>query len=520
MELTGEDLKRFSPATYFVQERKEYSFTLDEEANGLLINGSICRPIITGKPYYRICITHGLGLTCLQPTKEGKTHGEPVWVEAYSYKYETPEKHYRFYAAITADLFKKAGNLPFSFEAITQRGVIESAQPPTPLFTYYFLMRNLPVFQAAIETVLADPHRLLRDFPEQVLLHEVKEVDGDVILSILQSPETWTEVKTTGPTIAEALQVDGRRYAPTHVWQHLPEETFDTRENRFILHFLKQVLIQSEAMPRQTWWHLVEKLAESKAIIEMTSLLRETMAHPMFDEVGELHLIPFNSQVLMRREGYRDLFDLWHTFHTSAQPLFDKWQHAIDVRNMHHLYEIWVFFELINEIGGCQKITAHSSDEFGLENEHTSAVFENGGVLYYNKTFHPNWLTFRSYSMVFRPDYVWVRPDQSKVVLDAKFSMWIEEKELMSEAEIEVEDDTVQVTREARPVREDLNKMHTYRDALVGTLAAVVLYPGTVSMFMPLSGKRKQINLQELLFGALEGIGAIPIKPDACKEGR
>lgn len=519
-ELTGEDSKRLSPAKYFIKERQEYSYILDDGADGLLINGNPCRPLIKDTNIYRISITHGLGLTCLQPTKSGKPYGEPTWVEVFSYKYETPEKHYRFFATIVEDLFKQAANLPFSFEAITQRGVTESPLPPTPLFTYYFLKQNLLAFKAAIETVLAEPHRLLCDFPDQVLLHEVNEVDGDVIISILQSPETWAEVQSIELAIANSLQMDGHRYAPTHVWQRMPEETFDTHENRFVLYFLRQILITSELLPKQSWWRLVENLAESKTILEITSLLRETIAHPMFQDVGDLHQIPFNSQVLMRRDGYRDLFILWQQFQSSAQPLFAKWKQAMDVRNMHHLYEIWVFFELINAIGGCKKITARPSDEFGLEYAYTQADFENKEILYYNKTFHPHYnKPFRSYSMVLRPDYVWVRPDKTKVILDAKFSMWVDENELVIGAEIEGEGDIIEAIREGHPIRRDLYKMHTYRDALVGTQAAVIIYPGSENVFMCANQRDRITNftLHSVLNGVLEGIGAISCMPNESK---
>ena len=76
----------------------------------------------------------------------------------------------------------------------------------------------------------------------------------------------------------------------------------------------------------------------------------------MFTEVGELFQIPFHSQVLMRREGYQNIFGLWQKFHSSSHPLFDEWQNSMDMRVMHHLYELWVYFKLINEIGVCEKV--------------------------------------------------------------------------------------------------------------------------------------------------------------------
>lgn len=514
--IQGEYLQKFSPATLFIQERREYYYELPNGADSLVINGRQQSPLISGRNTFRICIEGSLGLTEIQPTKAGKSYGQPIWVEVYSYKFPTPKAHQDFYQAIVGDLFQKAANLPFRFESDARRGVSESLHPPTPLFTYFFLQQNLGIFQSAIETILAEPYRLLCDYSDQVCLHDVSEVDSDVILSILHSPDTWVEADAADLPITNALRVAEHRFAPSLVWQRLPVETFDTRENRFILNFLRQVLITSEMLPTKSWWRLVKDLKEAKLILELTSLLRETIAHPMFSEVGEMHHIPLNSQVLLRREGYQDLFFLWQQFHHSARMLFDEWQWAMDMRSMHHLYEIWAFFEIVQEIGGNAKIIIHSSDEEGLVNEYTKAKFDDGGILYYNKTHHPRYNEpFRSYSMVLRPDYVWIGPKNRQVVLDAKFSMVVEEKRFIQGTDISGEEDEVSVVREENPVREDLYKMHTYRDALVGTNAAVIIYPGTVNVFMSRNNRERKYDctLDDILTGNFEGIGALCRKP-------
>lgn len=524
-EIEGEYLVKFNPATYYMRERQEYFFNFDEAEmiDLLLINDIPCNPIPLGKNIFRVCIENNLGLSCLQPMQAGKPAGPPIWVEVYSYKFPIPEEHYQFYQVIVDDLFRQSANLPFTFEEITQRGVAESPQPPSPLFTYYFLKTKQKLFEAAIETILAEPHRALCDHPDQVLLHEVSEVDGDVLISILQSPDTWVEAGDF--YLSRILQVDGRRYAPGHVWQRLPEETFDTPENRFVLHFLQEVLITADLLPSQPWWNRLKDREEVKAIQQLTSLLRQTIAHPMFAEVSRLSQIPFNSQVLMRREGYRDLFGLWQQFHSSSRPLFDRWEQAMDTRSMHHLYELWVYFKLINAIGDCQKLAITTADDEGILYG-AKAVFHNGEELIYNQTFHPTYTrSFYSYSMVLRPDYIWIdRNNHRQVVLDAKFSVSITEKELES---LNL-DEPPAIHQEGQYNREDMYKMHTYKDALTGTQSAVIIYPGTIKVFMPEHAQRLyDLSLEEILRGTCErptaqgnmqtiqlnGIGAIPLRP-------
>lgn len=506
------------PATHFLQEWREYIVTL-EGADQLRLNANEpLSPLVRQEnaSTFRLRLENNLGLTCLQPLAGGKPLGEALWMEVLSFKFPTPEAHLDFCQTLITDLFARAARLPFSFTDRTQRGVAESVQPPSPIFTYHFLVHSLAAFRSALEIVLAQPYRLLHDRAEQVLLHEASQVDGDVITSILQSPETW--LPSGHFALAPAMQVNGVRYAPEKVWQWLPEETFDTPENRFILHFLRQVLTALETLPSRSWWKYVQGLEEARALGELAALLRQAVSHPMFDEVGELHAIPFHSQVLMRREGYRDLMLLWQQFHTARSPLFDRWEQAIDLRGIHWLYELWVFFQLIQLIGETnplEKLEIGGSDEQGL-NYDSRAIFSGGGVLRYNQTFHPRY-SHRSYSMVLRPDYVWVCGGR-QVVLDAKFSLRVSEIEL----ENDIEGETTAL-REEHPVREDLYKMHTYRDALVGTQAAVIVYPGNKPVFMPTQGKRvHDFTLPEVLTGnyerpqekiQLDGIGAICLKP-------
>ena len=343
-------LERFFPATHYLRERRPYSpamLGVDE----LRVNDAE-RIYPSGKygdiNFFNIFIQDSLGLTSIQPIRANLPAGEPLWVEVLCGKYPTPQKHFDFCQTIITDLFQNSANLPFNFSNQTQRGVKESQRPPSPIFTYHFLKQSLELFRGAIEIILSQPHRALCDQEELVMLHEASEVDGDVILSILQAPERWVE--TSGLELSPQMRINGKPYAPRQVWQRLPTETFDTPENRFVLHFLRQVLMTAEMLPTQGWWKIVAKLDETKVIEELTASLREAVSHPMFAEVGEMGSIPSQSQVLMRREGYRDLMELWQQFHSSRSPLFDRWQQAIDLRKVFDLYELWVLFRLIQEI--------------------------------------------------------------------------------------------------------------------------------------------------------------------------
>jgi predicted component of viral defense system (DUF524 family) len=60
--------------------------------------------------------------------------------------------------------------------------------------------------------------------------------------------------------------------------------------------------------------------------------------------------------------------------------------------------------------------------------------------------------------------------------------------------------------------------MHTYRDALTRVRAAVVLYPGEEQKFRDTMGNRRDVEVEDLLFENLHGVGAIPLSPIRVSE--
>jgi predicted component of viral defense system (DUF524 family) len=360
----------------------------------------------------------------------------------------------------------------------------------------HFLSQHAQDLRGALAMVKASPHRCLTDEVAQVPLPQVSQADADVLQSIVRAPEHW--VKTERDLLL-ARRLGG--YAPTNVRQRLPIETLDTPENRFVRHFVQQLLVAAEVLASQRWWHQV-RTARRAEIRAVTDLLRRTYHHPLFEDVGPMVHLPLGSQVLLRREGYRTLLDLWRRFHRARRPLFARLQQAIDVRDIATLYEVWVFFALIDEIRIALReephLELHTSAEHGLS-WRAKARFGSSGTLEYNRGFRqPN-----SYSVSLRPDFSWMRGGRLDVVLDAKFRL----DRLPSPGE----EDSPQATAK----RADLYKMHTYRDAL-GVRAAVAVYPGTEEAFYHRQpGMAASIKLRELLVGDISGIGAIPMKPFA-----
>jgi len=396
------------------------------------------------------------------------------------------------------DLFACAARLPFTFGGPTARSVLETLRPPTLLFSLHFLYHFASDLATALAIIQAAPHRKLHDFPDLVPLVDVVDADADVLLDIVQSSDRW--VPAQGFALARRL----KNRAPTHVWQRCPEETADTLENRFVRHFIQQLLTVADTLPTRRWWANVPLVRQAK-VREIATLLQHAIAQPPLADAGPLHHLPLSSQVLLRRDGYREMLELWQHFQQARRPLFAPLQQALEMRDIATLYEFWCFFKLVTEIQDAIQVepALHlvTSDAHGLK-WGAEARFGRLGRLLYNHTYRwPN-----SYSVPLRPDFAWVVGGQPQIILDAKFRL----KWLVPEKE---DDDEKGYVPSATAKREDLYKMHAYRDAL-GVRAAVAVYPGDQSLFYDTRHKHcGSFTLDALFNGDMSGVGALSLKP-------
>ena len=478
-----------APATHIMHEWRDYYLNWPD-ATSLRIGNTSMVPVVPG--VFRVTFANSLGLTSLQPFRDGRPLAEPWRVEVISPKFPEPETHYRFFSTLLDDLFARAARLPFHFASPTSRGAGESLQPPSPLFVYHFLLQHGQQLRQALEIVRVAPHRVLIDQATYLPIGQVSEADPTVLIDIMHSPHRWAPAH--GFRLAERL----RGFAPTHVWQRLSEESLDTPENRFVLAFLRQLRTAIETLPSERWWDKVSN-DHQQAITELTGFVRQTATSSMFREVGVMERMPLSSQVLRRQEGYRDLRDLYWQFHQARRPLFEPIRNSIEMRDIATLYEQWCFFALVDEIavqvGVSPRIELVATDEHGL-NWHAAAHFQNTGKLIYNQG-------RKGYSVRLRPDFAWERRGVWDVVLDAKFRL--------NRQQFETDDD---VQAKAVAQQSDLFKMHTYRDAL-GVRAAVSIYPGDVSVFYDrMTGQQRTgVTLAEVLLGERAGIGALAFSP-------
>ena len=447
-------------------------------------------------PFWPFVFQNQIGKSTIQLALDDRPL-PPLTIEVLSTKFPTPAEHLAFYQSLLDDLIERNVRLPFTFRAPTGHAVEEASQPPSALFVYHFLRQYLGALGSALETVLRVPHRLLRQEEAIVPLAQVNAVNSAVIDWVLTHPQEWVRA----PHVAIAEHFQG--YAPARVWQQLAEETLDTAPNRFVRHFVCQ-LTQWLAHPALT--HFSEHLASARGVVEQA--LHDTL----FDQVSEMHRFPAESQVLLKRDGYRELLELWRLFHLARRPFFGPLQEAIDSRDVATLYEFWCFFALVKRLEpglGTATLRLEITDVHGLEYKAEARYACEPWRLVYNRGFGQRKDCTGSYSVQLRPDLTLLNDNRIELVFDAKFRFDLSTFELADDTpENERQESVTRVAKKA-----DLYKMHTYRDALRAR-AAVALYPGDEVVFYDrVRGRRKDITLDDVLDESLAGIGALAIKP-------
>ncbi len=383
----------------------------------------------------------------------------------------------------------------------------------------------------------------------------------DAVSIVLASPhQGWVRETTLQPpgrplpgssTIARSLARPGPRThtsgrlripsIPVAVERSRTEATYDSPPNRFVKYALnrwrgiaQRLLDLLGAAPTEPGPVRRGKDVTRQAV----AMLDRWLAAPLFREVGELEVFPFANQVLQKQDGYRQILRTFALTEVGARLGLD-WAiddaFAASQRNIATLYEYWSFLQLAEALGTvCSaKKTAtalvESSDQLSLgfrQGKHSGVKWTtvaNGRELdielFFNRTFAGSETPSgeSSWSRAMRPDCsVRVRPKTGLPQLKdpADLDIWLhfdakykveyarEQFDRTSSDSEEAADQAEEVERVGRSRREDLLKMHAYRDAIRRSAGAYVLYPGT----------EKAIPFREYE-ELLPGLGAFALRP-------
>lgn len=289
----------------------------------------------------------------------------------------------------------------------------------------------------------------------------------------------------------------------------LPEvrlrETPDIPENRFYRYFLESL--------EDLILRLLETAPEGYISDSLEGFLDDTrgfLSARWLMDVGELSVLPLNSQVLQKREGYRDILRYFFMLDLSLRFTWDELEDAIRgfERKLSELYEYWCYFRIMGILEDITGDSVNPCDIFDLNDWNVRLRrgmsvlrFSMGDVelaLSYNGRFTRN-TRCSSYSLPFRPDYsllVDVGECTYFIHLDAKYRSTVNPEDFY---DIDLRDAEEEL--ESRYRDGDVYKMHTYKDAILHSMGAYILYPGS----------RRVIFNEET--GEVPSVGAFPMRP-------
>jgi predicted component of viral defense system (DUF524 family) len=409
----------------------------------------------------------------------------------------------------------------------------DSATTPELLYQQFALLHAKLVsreFEDSMALILANPHRAWIDEREDQHPGRPLRAGGHLSRALARS---GPRVKTYGRLSLGSV--------PRRVERSRTESTLDSIPNRFVLYALSR------------WRSVAQRLADAlgplgsepgpirrgrDAAAEILTRMDRHLGHPLFREVAPLRVFPMANQVLLKQAGYRDLFRTFALGEVGSRLALDldlDDVFAASQRNAAALYEYWTFLQLADAVGtvcGAEKTVealqpARDGLSIGFRQGVASGLhwhLERAGrefeiTLFFNRTFlvSTSYASDVSWSRAMRPDCsLHIRPQSRTPTLahpgdldvwlhfDAKYRVeYLREQfdaseDLSENAAAEAES----IERWSRSRREDLLKMHAYRDAIRRTAGAYVLFPGNENL-------PPYREFQELL----PGLGAFMLRP-------
>ena len=393
------------------------------------------------------------------------------------------------------------------------------------LFLKTFLLEGSPDIDGIAALILNDPHMKINVEYALTPMERVSFVEPGSILKTLLKSDNFAILpqnhSLVGTRLANTLALKTQKSIfPSQVVTQYKYHTVDTIENRFVKHFLKQVRHRLDGLASEmrgvsgTYLNSEIETNIEKILKKINMFLKD----PFWTDVAPMTFIPANSQVLQRREGYRQLFSLYSLLQLCTRCDFDAddFKNLLETKDTPTLFEYWSFFNVKDILDGngrkiidCRSIVTDDQKEQKIH-LCTVITYEDNIRLAFNQDysgttgcspeddFDAQHITNSSYSHKLIPDIV-INKGGKILILDAKY------KGRQGSGTFYGEDEYGGISKWKD---EDIDKMHTYREAIKNVAGAFILYPGEIPVIYPAHNAKK----------LYEGVGALPLKP--MKGGR
>lgn len=404
--------------------------------------------------------------------------------------------YFNQYSAMIADLSQNALSLIFEVNSpLYQEFELDYRQKETyyedfMFLEYLFREDNLP---SIFEYLSKNLHSQLKNHVETVPISFASNVNQNTLKSIVSKPNKLFE---SDADLEIVDKLNG--YLPYEIDQIKHEDIIDIPENRFFKYFLE--LIRD----------LVEKLLKTSKegyiqdkLLYFGDEVSYYLSSRFFNHISTMEFVPFNSQILQKKEGYREIFQYFLMLEFSFRLSWDEVNNQFKgfEKKLSELYEYWCYFKILKVLNDLSINKIDFEDVFVINKDNWSIGIKRGIQsrkvfklnlyghdikieLFYNLKFSDN-SQYRSYSLAFKPDYtllVTIGEDTHYIHFDAKYRSELEIGNFYSNVSSSNEDiDRRDDLEEKEYVFKDgdIYKMHTYKDSILRTEGAYVLYPGS-----------------------------------------
>ena len=505
----SEDAKEYGESPFQLQEGCMYDFELDKNSYYLQEDRDILTNSKSRQAISRGCISTGIyvgtySIDVLQK-EDNKKVGE-VAFEIRSAKVGYRDDYRRMLEDITefcTELLMQQSS------PVIQRYEVDITKDPRSDYQRFAFVRSLvdsDSFADAMYQIQLSPVKRWIDSEEERQLCNIKRWGQHTLRQLARATNRVSlsnqhPLKDRFDTLPRCVPVAFRK------------ETADIPENRFIKYVLRSFLTFCSSIQHHS--KAGQRLKQEASLV--CEKLLQYLSYPLFRNISEINVLPLNSPILQRKEGYREIFQKWLMFDMAARL---TWRGGEDVygagkKDVARLYEYWLFFKLLDVLSQKFHIPSKSKEELIDCSNELNLTLKQGKMIMlsgiyetdsrklnicfsYNRTFSytDNYQLSGSWTRNFRPDYtltIWpgdITSEEAEreelithIHFDAKYR--IEQlflRDNTNKNNDEVSDDLSEMKREEERgtyKRADLLKMHAYKDAIRRTGGAYILYPGT-----------------------------------------
>ena len=405
------------------------------------------------------------------------------------------------YSAMIADLSQHSLNLIFEVNSpLYQEFELDYRKKETfyedfMFLEYLFRRDNLP---SIFEYLSKNLHSQLKNQHETVPISFASNINQTTLKNIISKPNNLIK-SDSDYRIVDKLN----GYIPLELEQETHEDVIDIAENRFVKYFFEVIeSLVDKLLKNSKKGYVEDKLLSFREEIEYY------LAHKFFNHISAMDYVPSNSQILQKKEGYREIFQyfimLEFSFRLSCDEINEQFKGF--EKKLSELYEYWCYFKLLKVLNNISTNKITFEDIFEINKDNWSISIKRGVEslkkfklnlydydveieLYYNLRFSDK-SQYRSYSLAFKPDYtllIKIADIVNYIHFDAKYRSELEIINFYDKIKSDNELDEKINQRDTQEEKEhvfkeaDIYKMHTYKDSILKTEGSYVLYPGNIT---------------------------------------